>query len=134
MPWSEQSDVGSTALGTALTPTLTANRRLALPLPLGAGLLVEAALPKLGIESRPLHFALETTQCTLKALVVLNGHFQRNHAPQQRKQLCSLVRYVGAGRGVNRFVAPTGRLVQLQPEEEHQPDAPEEVQGLGGGA
>ena len=64
------------AADSTLAPTLSANRRLALPLLLGAGLLVEAALPELGIESGTLHLALEPAQGAVETLVVLNDDFQ----------------------------------------------------------
>ena len=46
------------------------------PLALRAGLLVEAALPQLGVESRPLDLALEAAQGPLEAFVLLNDDFQ----------------------------------------------------------
>ena len=49
---------------------------LALPLPLGARLLIEAALPEFRVEPRSLHFTLKPTERSLKALIVLNGYFQ----------------------------------------------------------
>jgi hypothetical protein len=48
---------------------------------LGAGLLVEAAFPELGIEPGPLHFPLEPTECPVEAFVVLDENFQTDHAP-----------------------------------------------------
>ncbi len=68
----------------SLSPTLTADGRLAFPLPLRAGLLIEAALAELRIETRPLYFALEPAECPLEALVILDGDFQEYHAPLQK--------------------------------------------------
>lgn len=83
----------SAALGAALTPALAADRRFALPLALGAGLLVEAALAELGVEPRPLDLALEAPQGPLEALVVLDGHFQGNHAPRLGKTIATDPKY-----------------------------------------
>ena len=66
------------ALGTVATTALTPNRSLALPLPLCARLLVEAALAELGIEARPLDLALETAQGPVEAFVLLNDDFQED--------------------------------------------------------
>lgn len=70
-------------LAPALTTSLTANCRLTLPLPLGARLFVEAALPEFGVETRPLHLTLETAKGPLEAFVVLNGYFQKITTPLQ---------------------------------------------------
>ena len=55
-----------------------------LPLPLGAGLLIEPAFPKLGIEPGSLHFSLEPAECPVEAFVVLDENFQTDHAPFSR--------------------------------------------------
>jgi len=65
----------------ALTTAFTPNGRLALPLPLGARLFVEATFPKFGVEPRSLHLALEPAEGPLKAFVVLNRYFQRMTTP-----------------------------------------------------
>ena len=70
-------------LAPALTTSLTANCRLTLPLPLGARLFVEAALPEFGVETRPLHLTLEPAKGPLEAFVVLNGYFQKITTPLQ---------------------------------------------------
>jgi hypothetical protein len=66
---------------TPLPPPLSADRGLALALPLGAGLLVEPALSELRVETRTLDFALEPAQCPLETLVVMYHDFQGDHAP-----------------------------------------------------
>ena len=68
-------------LAPALTTAFTSNGRLALPLPLGARLLVEATLPEFRIEPRPLHLTLESAECPLETFVVLNRYFQRTTTP-----------------------------------------------------
>jgi len=60
-----------------LAPALPANRGFALSLLLGAGLLVEAALPELGVEPRSLNLPLELPESSLEALAVLHDDFQR---------------------------------------------------------
>ena len=64
-----------------LPAPLPPDRRLALPLSLGTGLLVEATLPKLGVETGPLDLSLETAKGPIEALVVLDDNFQTDHAP-----------------------------------------------------
>lgn len=67
---------GALPTGPALPPPLPADGCFSLPLALRAWLLVEAALPQLGIESRPLNFAFEAAEGPLEALVLLNDDFQ----------------------------------------------------------
>ena len=67
-----------------LAPPLPPNGGLPLPLPLGAGLLIEAALTQLGVEAGPLNLPLETAQSPVEALVVLDDDFQTDHAPFRR--------------------------------------------------
>jgi hypothetical protein len=64
-----------------LPSPLSPNGSFPLPLPLSTGLLVEAPLPKLGIEAGPLDLSLETPQCPIEAFVVLNENFQTDHTP-----------------------------------------------------
>ncbi len=66
----------SLATRSALPPALSTNGGFPLPLALGAGLLVEAALTQLGVESRPLDFSLEPAKGPFEALVLLNDDFQ----------------------------------------------------------
>jgi hypothetical protein len=66
----------------ALPPTLSPNGGFALSLSLGAGLLVKAALPELGIQAGALHFALELPQRTFEVFALLNDDFQTNHSPE----------------------------------------------------
>jgi len=74
-----EAATGSTAGVPALTTTLAANRGLLLPLPLGAGLLVEATLAELGVETGTPDLTLEAAQRTLEAFVFLNLDFQLDH-------------------------------------------------------
>src|SRR5690606_26812888 len=60
-----------------LPPALAPDRGLALALPLRARLLVEAALPELGVEAGALHLPLEAAQRPLETLVVLYRYFQK---------------------------------------------------------
>lgn len=62
-------------------PALTPNGGFLLPLPLGAGLLIEAPLPQLGIESGTLNLPLELPEGPLEVLPLLHDHFQSNHRP-----------------------------------------------------
>jgi len=64
-----------------LAPPFSPNRSFPLTLPLGAGLLVEAPLPELGVEAGPLNLPLETAQRPIEAFVVLDENFQTDHAP-----------------------------------------------------
>ena len=64
-----------------LPPPLPSDRSFPLPLPLGAGLLIEPPLPKLGIEPGPLNFPLEPAEGPVEAFVVLDENFQTDHAP-----------------------------------------------------
>lgn len=68
------------ALPTLPTPLAT-DRRFLLPLPLGTGLLVEATLAQLGIETRALHLSLEAAQRAVETLIVLNDDFQDDYRP-----------------------------------------------------
>lgn len=65
----------------ALTTTFATNGGFALALALGARLLVEATLPKLRIQTRPLHFTLEAAQRAIETLVISDGYFQDYHSP-----------------------------------------------------
>jgi hypothetical protein len=67
-----------------LAPTLPPDGGLSLPLPLGAGLLIETALTELGIQTRPLNLPLEPAKSPVEALVVLDDNFQTDHAPFRR--------------------------------------------------
>jgi hypothetical protein len=60
----------------ALTSTLAADSGFALPLPLGARLLVVATLTQLGVESGALHLPLEAAERSIETLVVLDDDFQ----------------------------------------------------------
>lgn len=62
----------------ALTTPLPTDRGFPSALSACAGLLVEAALAKLRIESRALHLTLESAEGALQALVFLNDDFQVN--------------------------------------------------------
>jgi len=64
-----------------LSPPLPPDRSFPLPLPLGAGLLVEPALPELRVEPGPLDLPLEPAKCPVEAFVVLDENFQTDHAP-----------------------------------------------------
>jgi hypothetical protein len=65
-----------------LPPAFPPDGRFPLPFPLGAGLLVEPPLPKLGIKAGPLDFPLEPTESSFEAFVVLDDDFQTDHTPQ----------------------------------------------------
>ncbi len=66
---------------TPLPPSLPPNSRFLLPLPLGAGLLVEPPFPKLGIEPGSLDLSLEPAKCPVETFVILDEDFQTDHAP-----------------------------------------------------
>jgi len=91
--WERCSAAGSPdatlASGATLSAPLSADRRLALPLSLGAGLLVVPALAELGIQTRPLHLSLEPAQCAVETLVVLNDDFQAADPPRMNMSLKS---------------------------------------------
>jgi hypothetical protein len=59
-----------------LTTALTPDGGLALPLSLGAGLLVVPALPQLGVQTGALHLALEAPERAIETFIVLNYDFQ----------------------------------------------------------
>ena len=65
----------------SLAPTFPSDSGFPLPLSLGAGLLIEPALPKLGVEPGSLNFSLEPAECPVEAFVVLDENFQTDHAP-----------------------------------------------------
>ena len=65
----------------ALPAAFATDGRFLLPLPLSAGLLVEAALPELGVEAGPLDFPLEPAESPVEAFIVLDDDFQADHAP-----------------------------------------------------
>ena len=67
--------------GATLTLPIPTYGGLAVTLALGARLLVEPALPELGVETGTLDLPLEATQRALEAFVVLNRNFQLNHRP-----------------------------------------------------
>jgi hypothetical protein len=71
----------------ALATSLATNGGFALPLPLGAGLLVEATLAKLRIQSRALNFSLEPAQGAIETFVISDDDFQDYHTPSFRTQL-----------------------------------------------
>jgi len=66
----------ASAADATLTTTFPTNRRFPLTLALGTGLLVVPPLAKLGVETGPLHLALEPAKRAVEALVVLNDDFQ----------------------------------------------------------
>ncbi len=70
-----------------LTTTLATNGGFALPLTLGARLLIEATLPKLRIQTRPLDLPLEAAQRAIKTLVISDDYFQDYHSPSFGTQL-----------------------------------------------
>jgi hypothetical protein len=69
---------------TTLPTTLPPNGRFPLSLPLSTGLLVEAPLPQLRIETGTLHLPLEPAKSPIEAFVVLDDNFQTDHAPFRR--------------------------------------------------
>jgi len=79
-----RGDVRASGSQASLPPSFTPNGRLALPLPLSAGLFIKTTLPELGIEAGSLNFSFEPTECPIEALVVLDDDFQTNHAPFKR--------------------------------------------------
>ena len=83
-------DVKALGLLAPLPPSLPPNRRFPLPLPLGAGLLVEPPLPEFGIEAGPLDLSLEPAKCPVETFVVLDEDFQTDHAPFSSFRISSL--------------------------------------------
>ncbi len=81
---------GLAAPGAALAPALPTYGSLTLTLALGARLLVEPALPELGIEPGPLDLTLEATERPLEALVFLDRYFQGDHRPGLVEQTTKL--------------------------------------------
>lgn len=73
--------VPALAPSAALAAALATDRGLALPLALGAGLLVVAALAELGVEPGTLHLTLEPAQGAVETLVVLDDDFQAAPPP-----------------------------------------------------
>lgn len=67
----------------ALASPLPPNCCFAFPFALCGRLLVEPALPKLGIEPRALNLPLEAAQSAIEAFVVLNRNFHRYHTPHK---------------------------------------------------
>jgi len=65
----------------ALSAALSADGGLALPLSLGAGLLVVPTLTELGIKARALHLPLEAAERPVETLVVLDDDFQSDGPP-----------------------------------------------------
>ena len=65
----------------SLPPSLPPDGRLSLPLPLSAGLLIEATLTEFRVEAGPLDFSFEPAKSPVEALVVLDDDFQTDHAP-----------------------------------------------------
>jgi len=65
-----------------LASALTTNRGFTLPFTLGARLLIVPTLAQFGVKARTLHLTLEAPQCAVEALVILDDHFQDDHAPQ----------------------------------------------------
>jgi hypothetical protein len=77
--WACRAALAATA---PLSAPLPANGRLALPLPLRAGLLVVATLAELGVQAGTLHLPLEAAECPVETLVVLNDDFQAADLPE----------------------------------------------------
>jgi hypothetical protein len=78
---------------TALAAPFPTDRRFALSLALRAGLLVIAALAKLGVETGALDLPLEPAEGPLQVLSFVYEYFQRDHTPQARKLTNRTVRY-----------------------------------------